>query len=214
MVFTAEQQVEVNRLIDESYTKAYTKAGEKYSDEKSEAVALAVANAVSGHEASMAEANKQIEDLKAKGVSVDTSATDDRIAKLEAHLKTEKEKGITGTLESLAAKNNAIDPVQAAVLMRLQTKTDDSGNLVVVNTSGTPRNNDDNKPMTLDELGKEFFTANTHHVKASNASGAGSKGNTGVDPGATKTITRADFMKLSPALQSKAALDNSTTIID
>ena len=205
MEFTPEQQIHIDGLVKDAYTRAYTKAAEKGVEEQKTAIATALVEAETKHKASIDTANKQIEDLKAinvKGVQVDNSATEARIAKIEGELKKEKEKGIKGSLESITAKLNAIDPEQAALLIRMQTTTDDNGNLVVINATGQPRNNGDGKPMSLNELCKEFLDASPHFVKASSSTGAGSKGDTGINSGAAKLMKRGAYDDLSPQAQS------------
>ena len=203
MEFSTEQQTEVDRLIKDAYTRAYGKAEDKNKDAVSDAVAAAVAAAETKYKADMATAATKYDELKAtKATPVDTSATDARIKALEEENSKNREKGIVGGLESITARLNAVDPAQAALLIRMQTKTDDNGNLVVINAEGQSRMNGDNKPMTTEELCTEFLTSNPHFVKASGSSGAGSKVNTGIDTGTAKVMKRDAYDGMTPQAQS------------
>ena len=201
MEFTAEQQTFIDGLIKDSYPKAYAKAGESAKAD----IANAVAQAEVKYKADLAAATKRSEDLetalKSKG-AVDDSAVTARIAAIEQELNQARESAVKGQLESITAKLNAVNPEQAAILLKMNTKTDDKGNLTVVNAKGEPRANADNKPMTVEEWAKEFLDANPHFVKAAGSQGAGSTGSTGSNTGAAKTMKRGDYDSLSSQAKS------------
>src|SRR3990167_4177282 len=194
MEFSTEQQAFIDDLISKKYTEAYTKAGEKAKTDIAEAVSRAEVKYKSDIDA----LKKDNEVLKSAGGKVDDKAVPERIAAIEGQLKQAREAADKGKLESIAAKMNAVNPEQVAVLIRQHIKTDDNGNLIIVNAEGQPRVNADSKPMTENELFKEFLDGNPHLVKASGSTGAGSTGSTGSNTGAAKTIKRGDFDKLSP----------------
>ncbi|MBI5561916.1 MAG: hypothetical protein HY894_03550 [Deltaproteobacteria bacterium] len=168
--------------------------------------------------AQIAAKEKELAEVKAagekKGKGVDDSAVNERIAAIEAKLKKANETAIKGLLESAAARLNAVDPEQVAILARMKTRTDGDGNLTVVNAEGLPRLNAANKPMTADELLKEFLDANPHLVKASGPTGAGSTGAAHQTTGAAKTMKRAEFDKLPPEHQRAFAISPGAKILD
>ncbi|CAG0943054.1 hypothetical protein ANRL1_01188 [Anaerolineae bacterium] len=172
MEFSPEQQAFIDGLVNKKYTEAYAKAKEKYDASLVEAVA----NAEAKHKTDMAALKAENETLKAGQGKVDDKAVTERIAAIEGQLKQAREAAAKGRLESIAAKMNAVNPEQVAVLIRQHIKTDDNGNLVIVNAEGQPRLNAASKPMTEDELFKEFLDNNQHLVKASGSTGAGSSG--------------------------------------
>lgn len=197
MDFTPEQQAFIDKLVNQKYTEAYAKAKEKYDL----SLAEVTANSKSEADKYKAETGKMKSDydaLKASKGGVDDKAVTERIAAIEGQLKQAREAAAKGKLESIAAKMNAVNPEQVAVLIRQHMKTDDNGNLTVVNADGLPRLNAANKPMTEDELFKEFLDGNPHLVKASGSAGAGSTGSTAFNAGAAKTIKRGDYEKLTP----------------
>lgn len=198
MEFTPEQQAFIDDLISKKYTEAYAKAGEKAKTDIAEAVSRAEVKYKSDIDA----LKRDNEILKNAGGRVDDKAVTERIAAIEGQLKQAREAAAKGKLESIAAKMNAVNPEQVAVLIRQHLKTDDNGNLAVVNAEGQPRVNAENKPMTSEELFKEFLDGNPHLVKAASSTGAGSTGSTGINTGAAKTIKRGDYEKLSPQAKS------------
>lgn len=204
MEFTPEQQTFIDNLIKEKYTAAYAKAGEEKSVAVSEAVAKVEAKYEAEKKGLVTESEKlksQLQEALSKAGHVDNTAVNERIAALELENRQAKESMARGKIVSLAAKLNAVDPEQAATLIQLQTKTDDKGGLVVVNSMKEPRLNENNKPMTIEELVKEFMGTNTHLVKASITSGGGTQGTTGLSTGAAKEIGRAEYEKMTPQAQ-------------
>ena len=172
MDFSTEQQAFIDDLISKKYTEAFSKAKLKYDGEMAEAIA----NAEAKHKTDIAALKAENETIKASKGAVDDKAVTERIAAIEGQLKQAREAAAKGKLESIAAKMNAVNPEQVAVLIRQHIKTDDNGHLVIVNAEGQPRLNAASKPMTEDELFKEFLDNNQHLVKASGSTGAGSSG--------------------------------------
>ena len=204
MEFTAEQQTFIDGLIKDAYTKAFTKAQANMTDD----IATAVTKAETKFQSKLTASEKKVQELElavASKNNTDNTAYNERIAKIEGKFKKAAERASKGDLESAAAKFNAVNPSQAAVLLRAHTVTDEDGNLTVINADGKPRNDESNKPMTLEALAAEFLKANPHLVNASGSAGSGSGGNTDLTSGAANTIKRADFMKLPPAEQMAKA---------
>lgn len=199
MEFSPEQQTFIDGLVNKKYTEAYAKAKEKYDLSLAEMVVNSKTE-VEKYKSEFDKMKSDYETLKAtKGNAMDDKAVTERIAAIEGQLKQARETAINGTLIGIAAKMNAVSPEQAAYLIRQHLKTDDNGNLLVVNAEGTPRLNADNKPMTENELFKEFLDGNPHLVKASGNSGAGSTGGTAFNAGAAKTMKRDAYDKMGPA---------------
>ena len=217
--FNEEQQAFFDKKIGEKYTEAFTKSEETYNTRLEDALKTAGET----HKQAIGKLTLEMEELrKTKSTKSDADNTEllnklktltETVDGLKATGKKDRAKATTGHLEGLAGKLNAYNPEQVATLLKLQTKTDDDGNLVVINASGQPRNNGEGKPMTTEELTKDFLKENPHFVKASGNSGSGSQGAVG-GTGGEKTITRKEFFKLSPADQSKTALDKTITITD
>lgn len=176
MEFTPEQQTFIDGLVNKKYTEAYAKAKEKYDLSLAEMTTNIKAEA-DKHKLEAEKYKADYETLKASKSGVDDKAVTERIAAIEGQLKQARESAAKSKLESIAAKMNAVSPEQAAYLIRQHLKTDDNGNLLVVNAEGQPRLNAANKPMTEDEVFKEFLDNNPHLVKASGSSGAGGTGN-------------------------------------
>lgn len=213
MEFSPEQQTFIDGLVNKKYTEAYAKAKEKYDLSLAE---MAI-NSKSDSEKYKIEAEKvkaDYETLKASKGAVDDKAVTERIAAIEGQLKQAREDAAKGKLEVIAARMNAVSPEQAAYLIRPHLRTDDKGNLLVVNAEGQPRLNAANKPMTEEELFKEFLDGNPHLVKASGLPGAGGTGGNAFNAGEAKTIKRGDFMKLPPAQQMAKAREPGLVITD
>ena len=200
--FDTEQQAFFDEKIKEKFTEAFGKAESKYKGEMETALASAGEThkkAIDTLTAELAEMRKS----KGKEGGEDNTALLKRIEGLEAKNKTNSDKAIKGHLEGLAGKLNAVNPEQVATLVRLQTKTDDDGHLVVINASGAPRNNGEGNPMTAEELVADYLKENQHLVKASGNTGSGGQGNQEHDKGGKKIIKRGEYDKMLPAVQSE-----------
>ena len=98
---------------------------------------------------------------------------------------------VDGALLTAASKHNAVSAEQVSQLLKGSVKLSEDGSVEVYDTNGTPRYNDSGELLTVDELVKDFLTANPHFVKASQG-GAGSQGAAG---GATpKPMSAADML--------------------
>ena len=194
---------EIQAHFDGIFNKRFAELQAKNETKIAEAAADAMAKAEAKYKADIAVLKADNETLKAAHGKVDDRAVTERIAAIEGRLKQATEAAAKNKLESIAAKMNAVNPEQVAVLVRQYIKTDDNGNLVIVNAEGQPRLNAASKPMTGEELFKEFLDNNQHLVKASGSTGAGSTGATGFREGAAKTIKRGEYEKLSPQAKSE-----------
>lgn len=198
MEFSSEQQTFIDGLVNKKYTEAYAKAKEKYDLSLAE-ITINSKSEVDKYKAEAEKTKADYETLKASKGLVDDKAVTERIAAIEGQLKQAREAAAKSKLESIAARMNAISPEQAAYLVRQHLKTDDNGNLLVVNAEGQPRLNAASTPMTEDELFKEFLDSNPHLVKASGSVGAGGTGGTAFNAGAAKTMKRGAYDKMGPA---------------
>lgn len=194
MEFTPEQQAFIDGLVNKKYTEAYAKAKEKYD--------LALAEMTTNIKSEADKYKAEAETLKtAQGRSngEDVTALKAEVEKLKAGRIKDAEDKRELILKNAAAELNAVSPSQVATLIRQNLKTDDNGNLSVVNAEGQPRLNAEGEPMTEKELIKEFLSNNPHLVKASGSSGAGSIGGTAFNAGSAKTIKRDAYEKMGPA---------------
>lgn len=85
---------------------------------------------------------------------------------------------IDGALTTSASRNNAVDTVQVASLLKGNTRLSEDGTVEVLDENGTPRYNDKGDLLSVDEMVTEFLTTNPHFVRAT-AGGSGSQGNVG-----------------------------------
>jgi hypothetical protein len=184
---TPGQQTQVNGLIDRKYGEAMTKAEAKYSGE--------IANLRGEIQGLKTELESKVKDAGAnKDKDNDLSALRDKINSMEAALEKSHSQTATGNIKSTAAELGAINSDQVAMLISPFVRIED-GKVTVLNAKGQPRFSGESKEeMTVGELVKEYLNDNPHLVKASNGSGAGSKG-----AGFKGTKEKVDLSKLPPA---------------
>lgn len=96
---------------------------------------------------------------------------DQTIQQLQNELKAIK---VDGTLLNAASKNKAINPQQVARLLKDNLRLAASGEVEVLDESGSVRYNDQGSAMTIDDLVSEFLSSNPHFVSAGPA-GTGSQ---------------------------------------
>lgn len=87
-------------------------------------------------------------------------------------------------LLSAAAKHNAIDPAEVALLARSNVKMDDEGIVTVVDKDGHTMRNDSGDAMGIDGFMESFLGDRPHHVKAS----GGGSGSAGGDKGGAPLV--------------------------
>ena len=144
-----------------------------------------------------AEKEKQ-DKLKAKGefeqlLKAQAEKKDAQINTLMEQVKTIK---IDGALLDTASKYKAVNPGQVVKLVKDQVKMNEAGDVEIVDPkTGQVRYRDDGNHYTIDDLTKEFLTANPHFVAAT-PSGAGTTSNIGDAGGGEKLdITKLDMSK-------------------
>lgn len=102
-------------------------------------------------------------------------AAEERVAKL---LEKERSAAIIGA----AAKANAIDPEDVALLVGRFVAHDEDGNVVVLNERGSNRLNAKGEPMSVEEFVKSFVDSKPHLKRGSNTPGVGSTTDNTRDP--------------------------------
>ncbi len=145
-----------------------------------------------------AEKEKQ-DKLKAKGefeqlLKAQAEKKDAQINTLMNQVKTIK---IDGTLLDTASKYKAVNPGQVATLVKDQVKMNEAGDVEIVDPkTGQVRYKDDGNHFTIDDLTKEFLTANPHFVSAT-PSGAGTTSNIGDKAGSGEQfdVSKLDMSK-------------------
>lgn len=85
---------------------------------------------------------------------------------------------VDGAILNEASKSNAVSPEQVASLLKGKVRLAESGNVEVLDDTGTPMYNDNGDLLSVNELVNNFLTVNPHFVRATHG-GAGSKGNAG-----------------------------------
>lgn len=144
-----------------------------------------------------AEKEKQ-DKLKAKGefeqlLKAQAEKKDAQINTLMNQVKTIK---IDGALLDTASKYKAVNPGQVVKLVKDQVSMNEAGDVEIVDPkTGQVRYKDDGNHYTIDDLTKEFLTANPHFVAAT-PSGAGTTSTIGDAGGGEKLdITKLDMSK-------------------
>ena len=99
------------------------------------------------------------------------SKKDTQIQQLQKELQAIK---VDGTLLNAASSRKAINPQQVVRLLKEQIRLNDTGEVEVLDESGSVRYNDQGTAMTVDELVGEFLNTNNHFVNAGPA-GTGSQ---------------------------------------
>lgn len=85
---------------------------------------------------------------------------------------------VDGALINAASKAKAVAPEQVAKLLKDSVKLEANGNVVVLDSDGNPRYNDDAEPYTVDALVDEFLSTN-QFFRAAGPAGTGSASNVG-----------------------------------
>ena len=145
-----------------------------------------------------AEKEKQ-DKLKAKGefeqlLKAQAEKKDAQINTLMNQVKTIK---IDGTLLDTASKYKAVNPGQVVKLVKDQVHMNEAGDVEIVDPkTGQVRYKDDGNHYTIDDLTKEFLTANPHFVSAT-PSGAGTTSNIGDKAGSGEQfdVSKLDMSK-------------------
>ncbi len=150
---------------------------------------------------------EQQDKLKAKGefeqlLKAQAEKKDAQINTLMNQVKTIK---IDGTLLDTASKYKAVNPGQVATLVKDQVKMNEAGDVEIVDPkTGQVRYKDDGNHMTIDDLTKEFLTANPHFVSAT-PSGAGTTSNIGDKAGSGEQLDVSKLNMSNPEDRAKYA---------
>ncbi len=132
---------------------------------------------------------EQQDKLKAKGefekiLKETVEKKDSQIDTLLGQVKTIK---IDGALLDTASRNKAVNPQQVSTLLRSQVKLNEAGDVEIVDPkTGQTRYNDAGEHLSLENLVKEFLTANPHFLSAT-PSGAGTTSKIG-DTGSSEKL--------------------------
>lgn len=103
-----------------------------------------------------------------------------------------KEYKLNTPLLNAAAKYNSVNPEQVKSLLQTQLTLDDTGDAVVVDSSGAIQYDDSGKPKGVDDLVQEFLTSNPHFVQPS-ASTTNTSSNTGVQMKGEVDVSKLDM---------------------
>lgn len=126
-----------------------------------------------------AEQRKQDEQIKRgefeKTLQELASKKDAEISKRDTIIKEYK---VNTPLLSAAAKYNAVNAEQVKALLSSNVRLNDSGDVEVVDTTGSVRYTDSGNPLGVDDLVKEFLETNPH-FKMANPSSTNTKSNIG-----------------------------------
>ena len=197
--FTPEQQAKLQELINDAFGKGASKA------EKAQATRIQELEAELAKFKNQKPQDKpeekpegkvytqaEVQELLAKRdeeFKPKLTAAEERVAKL---LEKERSAAIIGA----AAKANAIDPEDVALLVGRYVAHDEDGNVVVLNERGSTRLNSKGDPMTVEEFVKSFVDTKPHLKRGANTPGVGS----------TTDNTRDTKTPLTPAEKIAAGL--------
>jgi hypothetical protein len=144
-----------------------------------------------------AEKEKQ-DKLKAKGefeqiLKQQAEKSQAQISQLMDQVKTIK---VDGALLDTASKYKAVNPGQVVKLVKEQVRMNEAGDVEIVDPkTGQVKYKDDGNHYTIDDLTKEFLTANPHFVEATPA-GSGTTSKIGDAGGGEKLdISKLDMSK-------------------
>lgn len=87
---------------------------------------------------------------------------DAEISKRDAVIREYK---VDTPLLNAAAQYRSVNPEQVKALLKSNVTLADTGEVIVTGADGAPRYNDDGKPLSVDELVKEFLQSNPHFVQ-------------------------------------------------
>jgi len=128
------------------------------------------------------------------------SKKDTQIQELQKQLQTIK---VDGSLLSAASANKAVNPQQVARLLKDQIRLNNTGEVEIVDDTGTVRYTDSGSAMGVEDLVSEFLQTNPHFMSAG-PSGSGSQGS--VANAAGSATGKVDVSKLDMAKAGDRAL--------
>lgn len=120
---------------------------------------------------SQAEASKEAEAIKAgqfeKILQEKSAKWESEVQKRDAIIKEYK---IDAPLLNAAAQHRSVNPEQVKALLKNNVTLGDEGQTLVTDSTGTVRYNDKGQPLSVDDLVKDFLSANPHFVQATPSS--------------------------------------------
>lgn len=130
---------------------------------------------------------------------------DTQIQELQKQLQTIK---VDGTLLSAASANKAVNPNQVVRLLKDQIRLNNTGEVEIVDDTGSVRYTDSGSAMGVEDLVSEFLQHNPHFVSAG-PSGSGSQGS--VASAAGSATGKVDISKLDMSKAQDRALFREMT---
>lgn len=130
---------------------------------------------------------------------------DTQIQELQKQLQTIK---VDGTLLSAASANKAVNPNQVVRLLKDQIRLNNTGEVEIVDDTGSVRYTDSGSAMGVEDLVSEFLQQNPHFVSAG-PSGSGSQGS--VASAAGSATGKVDISKLDMSKAQDRALFREMT---
>lgn len=101
---------------------------------------------------------------------------------------------VDGALINAASKAKAVAPEQVAKLLKDSVKLEADGSVVVLDSEGKPRYNDDAEAYTVDALVEEFLSTN-QFFRAAGPSGTGSASNVAEHKSSEFDLSQLDMTK-------------------
>jgi len=183
------RQEDVDKIVAERVQRERAKFEKKYSDVNLDEYRSMVAD----RERKELEAKKQRGEFE-KILEETVGKKDGVIQDLQKQIHSIK---VEGALLNAASSKRAVNPKQVTQLLQSSVKLTETGEVEVLDESGSPRYNDAGKLLTVDEYVSEWLTANPHFV-ASTPGGSGSSNNVA----ANNTGDKIDISKLDMTRRS------------
>jgi len=177
------RQEDVDKIVAERIQRERAKFEKKYSDVNLDEYRSMVAD----KERKELEAKKQRGEFE-KILEETVGKKDSVIQDLQKQIHSIK---VEGALLNAASNKRAVNPKQVTQLLQSSVKLTESGDVEVLDESGSPRYNDAGKLLSVDEYVGEWLASNPHFV-ASTPGGSGSTNNAA----ANNTGDRIDISKL------------------
>jgi hypothetical protein len=183
------RQEDVDKIVAERVQRERAKFEKKYSDVNLDEYRSMVAD----RERKELEAKKQRGEFE-KILEETVGKKDGVIQDLQKQIHSIK---VEGALLNAASSKRAVNPKQVTQLLQSSVKLTETGDVEVLDESGSPRYNDAGKLLSVDEYVSEWLTANPHFV-ASTPGGSGSSNNVA----ANNTGDKIDISKLDMTRRS------------
>lgn len=181
------RQEDVDKIVAERIQRERAKFEKKYSDVNLDEYRAML----SEKERKELEAKKQRGEFE-KILEETVSKKDTVIHDLQKQVHSIK---VEGALLNAASNKRAVNPQQVTRLLQDRVKLTETGDVEVLDDSGTPRYGDDGKPLSVDQYVSEWLTSNPHFV-ASTPGGSGSQSQTANNNnGNTIDISKLDMSR-------------------